>query len=167
MWLPSVTQIMLRPEISDAREMYSVFRGSCGAKLGRPLMCEMLKKLHSIAGRFPSRCVVITSWIDRASDLLDPELFVPLFLLRPEELRLCLMAPHPLRRASLRADAASFRFACGSRIVLAKPVASLAQQTMLYYSDSVLLSATNFSASTTTLQACVVRCASCFQILSD
>ena len=82
----------------EAREMYPVSTVSFGAELGRPSIRLMFNSSHDVTKGFPSRCFVIKSagltlprifcGIDSASNLLDPELPVVLFLLQPKVLRL-------------------------------------------------------------------------------
>ena len=79
----------------DAREMYSVSNVSFEAELGRPPMRLRLNKPHNIVLTLSIQvCRHQINGIDRATDLLDPELLVFLFLLH-------------CRRASPRAAAPS------------------------------------------------------------
>ena len=60
---------------SVTRVMYSVSVGSFGAEYGRPLMCLMFQKSHSVAKRFPSICLANkVGRIDCTTNLFDPEL---------------------------------------------------------------------------------------------
>ena len=78
--------------------------------------------------------------IDCATDLLDPKLLVLLSLLQP--LILCL---HVFDGAAPTAESQSSCCCPDSYVSLVSPMASLAQRTMLWYSDSALLSDTSFS----------------------
>ena len=93
----------------EAREMYLVSIVSFGAELGRPSIRLMFNSSHNITKRFPPRCFVIKS-----AGLAVPQIFSILnswffsFCCSQKYfVSTCLIAPHPLRRASPRAAAAS------------------------------------------------------------
>ena len=68
----------------DARDMYSVSIASFGAQLGRPPMCLMFNKITQHHQTFSNQMLRHqVGGVNCATDLLDPELLVLLFLLQP------------------------------------------------------------------------------------
>ena len=133
-WLPSSARETLPPQLV-MHVRYTHPRVSFGAELGRPQVCLMLHKSH-IVKRFPSRCFVIKSaglTVPRIVSIRSP-LF--LFLLQPE-VRFTHVSDGATPTAESQTSCccsispASHVSLVGSRIVLASPMFSLAQRTLV------------------------------------
>ena len=147
--------LVITARARDAREMYSVSNVSFGAELGRPPMRLRLNKPHNIVLTLSIQvCRHQISGIDRATDLLDPLVFLSAALQKSQPSRCCTICPDSyVSLVSQLLYCIGQRWPHSHRI----PCCSILARRC---------SVTPPPISTTRWPRCVDRCASCSQVLN-